>query len=346
MPELKLFNPETATDTQFKHRYDFLSQKWQEEMPEDPIATLEFSNKDAQGWKFFDSVDFEVWYLWQDNKIIAELFFRVDFEENNLHVFFMSIHVLQAQRRKGYTRQLLEKVIDFAERYKRSLLTSLTYSRIPAGQGFAEHLGATKGLELAMSQLILSEVDNKLLTLWLDNAKEKAYDFEIGFWGNRYPESEIQAIADLSNVMNTAPHDDLDVGDWKVNPDFLREDEGYWQSKSVERRVVYVRHKPSGNLAGFTTTYWDKENPENLIQGDTGVLPNYRGYSLGKWLKAAMIKNISKELPVVKRIRTSNANSNAPMLAINKQLGFKPYQSETIWQLDIKKLKDYLQKDK
>ena len=55
-----------------------------------------------------------------------------------------------------------------------------------------------------------------------------------------------------------------------------------------------------------------------------------------------MIQKVLTERPVVKRIRTGNANSNAPMLAINTELGFKLYKSDVVWQLEMTKLKDYL----
>ena len=130
--------------------------------------------------------------------------------------------------------------------------------------------------------------------------------------------------------------------DSQVKPEQLREGEAYAIARGVERWVLYVRHKLSRDLAGYTTTYWYPENPENLEQEATGVLPEYRGSGLGKWLKAAMIQKVLRERPVVKRIRTGNANSNAPMLAINHELGFKFYKSQVVWQLEVTKLESYL----
>ena len=165
---------------------------------------------------------------------------------------------------------------------------------------------------------------------------------KLGFWGSRYPEADLRAVAELFNVMNTAPRDELEQEDEQTTPKELREGEAYDLARGVKRWVLYVRHKPSGRLAGFTETYWYPEDPENLEQDDTGVLPEYRGNGLGKWLKAAMIQKVLAERPSVKRIRTGNANSNAPMLAINHKLGFKVYRSETVWQLKTKGLEDYL----
>lgn len=342
MPELKLFDPETASDAYFRSRHTYLSMAWKEAMPDDPGTSLKFSIKNAQSWKLIESAKLEVWHLWEDGKIVAELFLSVDFDENNLHLFSLELRVLKPHRKKGYTKPLLEKALAFAEKYKRTLAMGQTSSFVPDGQGFAEHVNATKGLEETTSQLILEEVDKELLGSWSDLAHSKARDFELGFWGGRYPEADIDAVAELFNVMNTAPKDDLELGDRQMKPDQLREMEAYEMARGVERRVFYVRHKPSQKLAGFTVTYWYPEEPENLDQQATGVLPEYRGRGLGKWLKAAMIQNVLTERPVVKRVRTGNANSNAPMLAINTELGFKLYKSDVVWQLGMTKLKDYL----
>ena len=341
MPELTLFKPETASNTYFKSRNDYLNTRRKEATPDDPPTSLEFSINNARGWKLIESIRFEAWHLWRDGKIIAELFLAVDLESNP-HLMSIELQILEPYRRRGYTRPLLEKAVAFAEEHRRTLLTAQTNSFTPEGEGFALHLEATKGLEMSMNQLVLREVDRELLANWLDIANAQARDFEMGFWGNTYPEADLYAVAELFGVMNSAPRDDLHVEDWKTKPEELREVEAYNAARGVERWALYVRHKPSQALAGFTLTHWFPENPANLEQGDTGVLPQYRGNGLGRWLKAAMIQKVLAERPEVKHIRTENADSNAPMLAINKALGFKLYKSETLWQLEVAKLKDYL----
>ncbi len=55
-----------------------------------------------------------------------------------------------------------------------------------------------------------------------------------------------------------------------------------------------------------------------------------------------MLEKILAELPAVQFVRTGNANSNAPMLRINNELGFRPYLAETVWQVTLEKVLAYL----
>ena len=74
----------------------------------------------------------------------------------------------------------------------------------------------------------------------------------------------------------------------------------------------------------------------------TGVFTQYRNKGLGRWLKAAMLDKVLKERPEVKYVRTGNADSNAAMLKINIELGFLPYMADTLWQVEIDNVLEYL----
>jgi hypothetical protein len=49
-----------------------------------------------------------------------------------------------------------------------------------------------------------------------------------------------------------------------------------------------------------------------------------------------------EERPQVRRIRTGNAYVNEPMLKLNRELGFRPYRSMYIWQVDVSRVRAYL----
>jgi GNAT superfamily N-acetyltransferase len=105
---------------------------------------------------------------------------------------------------------------------------------------------------------------------------------------------------------------------------------------------MYVRETTTGELAGYTEVFWDPAKPALLEQGFTAVWPRYRGHGLGRWLKAAMLDKVLRERPQVRYVRTANADSNAAMLKINTDLGFRPYQSDNVWQIEVARVKAYL----
>lgn len=135
--------------------------------------------------------------------------------------------------------------------------------------------------------------------------------------------------------MNQAPTGDLDIEDFTYTPDLLRQIEAAMQAQGATRWTYAARELATGKLAGFTEVMFRPDRPTIAYQGNTGVLEQYRGYGLGRWLKAAMIQRILEEKPDITLIRTGNADENAPMLKINNELGFKPYQSNSIVQVTL-----------
>ncbi len=316
--------------------------------PDDPPRSLEYTVKNLKSWEKLDDVDVMLWVVWEDKNeskdrtVVAHALTDVAHMNENKHLMGAEIAVLPEYRRQGLTNGLLHKVLEVAQAENRTLMIGVTNTRVPAGAAFVKKLNARTGIEAHINQLVLADLEPDLLRRWQKDAKTTASDFELGLWTIPYPEEEIGAIAAMYEVMNTEPRGDLEIEDHTVAPKDLRQDEAYFAARGVERWTLYARHQPSGELAGYTEVFWDAEEPENVRQGDTGVLPKYRGHGLGKWLKAAMLEKVLRERPQVKRVRTGNADSNAPMLAINRALGFKPYLSETVWQLGREALEAYL----
>lgn len=74
----------------------------------------------------------------------------------------------------------------------------------------------------------------------------------------------------------------------------------------------------------------------------TGVGHKYQGRGLGKWLKAEMIAHLKEIYPDMSEIRTGNATVNAPMLSINRRLGFKTIHDGVTYKIDVDELLEKL----
>ncbi len=100
------------------------------------------------------------------------------------------------------------------------------------------------------------------------------------------------------------------------------------------RRVVesVARHVPSRRLVGYTQLSVPAGTPELAYQSNTIVLREHRGHGLGLRLKAANALAVMRDLPMVRSVRTWNADDNVHMLAVNRELGFQVEGYSREWQ--------------
>ncbi len=136
-------------------------------------------------------------------------------------------------------------------------------------------------------------------------------------------------------VMNSAPRGDLEFDDWTITPQMLRVWEAQLSAGGEVRWTAAVEDTRSGQLVGYSEVYWTPQRAAVLNQGATAVRPRARGLGLGKWLKAALLHQVTSACPGARWIRTSNAHENAAMLGINAALGFLPWAETTEWQLKL-----------
>ena len=55
-----------------------------------------------------------------------------------------------------------------------------------------------------------------------------------------------------------------------------------------------------------------------------------------------MLQKVRSDYPLIERVDTDNAGSNAPMLNLNITLGFKPILMNHIWQGDVATIRERL----
>lgn len=72
---------------------------------------------------------------------------------------------------------------------------------------------------------------------------------------------------------------------------------------------------------------------DRSVSGFTGVLPEFRGRGLAKLVKSASLRKVAAA--GVTRAYTSNDEENAPMLAVNEWLGYRPVFGQTQWRLTL-----------
>lgn len=340
--EIRLFPYQTATDAEFGALNAYENLINAERVPEDPPTPDE---ECIQWWRSKpEYFIIEPWLAWNAaGEIVGKAFGMMFAADSNQHLLQFSLDVHPAYRRQGLGKRLLGCLVEVAQRNHRRLLVTGTNDRVPAGARFMERLGAHRGSEGHTNQLVIAELDHALLDEWQRRAQERATGFSLGLWDGAYPTDQLEEIAHLYGVMNSAPRDDMEIEDFHFTPAQLVEWDHNLVATGTQRWTLYAREVATGHLAGFTAVFWHPHRPHILGQGDTGVFPAYRGLGLGRWLKAAMLEKVLRELPQVTVVRTGNADSNTAMLKINHELGFKPFISESFWQVERTQVEAYLQ---
>jgi GNAT superfamily N-acetyltransferase len=336
------FIPQDASERDWAAFNRFLNRIQAEALPDDPMVPVEVTRRSWTGIP--PIIKRKTWVVRDhtEGKIIAYGYCEMLQTEENQHLSINSIAVLPEMRLKGIGAHVLSILARSTQEHDRKLMLFEVNDRIPAGIKFAERLGASASLAAQVSQLKVADIDRQLLSDWQRRAAQRASGYELGLWGMPYPEQELPGIAAIKAAMNQAPTGDLDVEDVNYTPEFLQQIDASFIQRGGDRWTIYARETSTGSLAGYTEILWMPSKPGIGLQGDTAVLERYRNLGLGRWLKATMLEKVLHEKPDVKFIRTSNAESNAPMLKINQELGFLPYHSSSVCQVETARVVAYL----
>lgn len=254
----------------------------------------------------------------------------------NKHLYWADAYVRPDQRRKGVgslwlgvlARQMDEHgctVVGFSADHEE-------------GHAFLTWLGAKPKLTEIESRLELARVDWAKVERWVQEGQQRSPQTRLEMYDGPLPE-EMWAdfAAQRTALLNTMPFEDLDLGDIVVTPERIRE----WNEQFALVGMVFhtaLTREADGTISGMTDVEWAPFSRTHIQQQFTGVLPSARGRGIGKWLKAAMLLHIRALYPDAQWVATGNARSNAPMLKINRDLGFEPYRTAIEYQITREEL--------
>ena len=331
----------SLTDEQIAALNAFENAMGAESDPEDPPTPLEVTRANATNHPDVLVIR-EFWAREPDGAIAGMGWAWWKQIEENRHVAWGRIDVRPDRRGRGLAKALLRKVTDEVAGDGRSSIICWTSDRVPAGEAFAKRVGAEPRSAIHTNRLLLADVDRELVRRWVDEGPVRAPDYELLMLDGPYPDDLIEEICGVYDIMNTAPRDGLEVEDERHTVEEMRQREHQGEAAGTLRWSLFARHVPTQTLVGFTVVYWNPSQPDTVYQGDTGVDPGHRGHALGKWLKAAMLERIFRELPHAVDVRTGNADSDDAMLGINHALGFAPYIAQMNWQVPVERVQAYL----
>jgi GNAT superfamily N-acetyltransferase len=321
---------EHAGDDELRPFVEFAWLRSREEVPEDPVPPFEaLAARFRMTSPMFVRQRWAVWAV--PGKIAASLVVNRSTQEN-LNIREVAIEVHPEHRRRGLGKKLLARAIEACGDGQGLILEGWTMSRVPAGAAFAERIGAKPGLRMRNSQLDLGAIDRALIDRW---ASIDPAGYRIEWIGNETPDRLMDNVVTAVRAINTMPREELQMEDWKITPETMREWERMTRARGQEHRMAVVIEESTGASAAFTDVFFDPRVPSVIHQGGTATIPEHRGKGIGKWVKAQMARRLLEEVPEARYVRTDNAGTNAAMLAINVAMGFKPVWESVIWQIPL-----------
>jgi GNAT superfamily N-acetyltransferase len=323
----------TAPDETLTALHDLHVLQDEEVLPGDPPVP---SQQRMLDWRNqLDTEGLCRWVVWKGPEIVATSGLQVDLIQN-LQNAYGWVYVHPQHRGSSYGRAVATPLLDAAEADGRTRF-AIGINDGRSEEALAERAGMKSAYREKVSRLIFDEIDWTLMESWMARATERASDYELLFLPSPIDEANLQAYCDMMFVMNSAPQEDyVEDEDEVMTPEIWRDIEAKIGVHAEREILTYVaRHRPTGKFAGFTTVAHKRLQPDLVEQWDTGVDPDHRNKGIGRWVKAAMAFKLRELYPTIRRIDTENAGSNAPMLGINIEMGFRPILIQNVWQGDL-----------
>ena len=243
-------------------------------------------------------------------------------QRDNRHMAEIELTVDPACRRRGIGSQLFEIGERTAIEAGRTLLYAGSWAGQP-GQRFLEQRGYTQASAYVNRGQDLLSIDRDRLAADIAAAAAKAEGYELLRMPDKTPDEHLDQVVAMTAAINDAPLDDLKMEDEVFSPERIRAFEAAQSAYGRRMYRLVARHMATGEFAGHTIVSVQEDRPWQGDQFDTSVLRAHRGHRLGLLLKAAMLQWLIEEEPQLRSVQTWNAKSNAHMIGVNEELGYR-----------------------
>lgn len=312
-------------------------------------------------WRDSDYDSTALFFVRDGGRMVGRAFCRVPLKED-LDRATVRAEVLDEYAGRGIGRALFAAATDEARRRGRTVLNTFTehpaaLGAVPGAAGhsvgdqpavvpstgtgalpatdrsvrFARAAGFALSQVVRFSELDLAAHESGWPVLEEAAAAKAASEYELLTWEG-IPAQHRAGMAELFARMSV----DAPQGEDRFEPEV-------WDAVRVEALdrmlaeagtvplYAVARHRSSGQFAAYTAL-WVRRGKEDVAdQDDTLVRIGHRGRSLGMWIKLANLAQYRAAYPGARKVITFNAEENAPMLAINVALGFRPAGYDGEW---------------
>lgn len=228
-------------------------------------------------------------------------------------------------------RDFLKRFVSKADGIGKSRL--IVETRAESQFTFYVNLGASIVSERTTNRLYIHDVNMDMIQRWRDEGAKRTPEVRIERFGS-VPDDDLEQFSDLyTETWNQAPLEEASP-EMVVTPESRRKMERYFDSQG-EIWTTIVSREPDGVISGLTEIWYQPESWHLIEQGLTGVSEKFRGRGIGKRLKAEMLIFAMNAYPKARAIEAGNADANAPMLSINRRMGFKKHRKMWILSFNV-----------
>ncbi|MBO3734853.1 GNAT family N-acetyltransferase [Glycomyces niveus] len=273
--------------------------------------------------------EFRCYAAVEDGRVLGQHWVYLP-QKENAHYAELDLAVDPGRRRRGIGTALLEHLLRLAREERRSEVVVTVWaaveggpSRPDAGARFLERHGFTAALTEIGRTLRIGADTAAEERLWDENIGA-ASDYDLVSWIGRCPEQYVEGLGRIdSQIFAEIPLGDVDLRPRTIDADFVRtrEERAEAQGHTIIRTIAV--HRATGEVAANTLVY-AHAGEAHADQAITIVDPAHRGHRLGLLAKLANLRQLRAHDPGVTEVWTGNADTNANMVAINDQLGFRP----------------------
>ena len=327
---IERFDPNTETG-KLRACFDMTRAGWPVDHPDEPPWAYDsFAGKWARG---YDTAPRQAWLASDEaGEPVGGYLLRLP-DKENISTARCRMVISPARRRAGLGRGLLAHCADKARQAGRSRLTGSVRDDTP-GAAFAAAIGARGGITDVIRMLSIGDEMPARLARLRSAAEPFAAGYSLLSWLGVTPAEHLSHVVAVEAAMADAPRNDgMEPNVWTAER--VRESEETMVKHGLTLYTVAARHDATGEPAALTQMCTEEDTPDWAFQQMTAVRPEHRGHRLGLLVKIAMLDLLAVHEPAVRHIQTDNAGSNAHMVAINEQLGFRIAGTSRDWELDL-----------
>ncbi|MDQ0570983.1 GNAT superfamily N-acetyltransferase [Variovorax paradoxus] len=247
--------------------------------------------------------------------------------------------VRRSHRRQGVASTLMRTLLTSME--ERGKTTATVKASLPEGHAFLAAIGAAEKHRSIENRMAFADLDGAALARWRAEALAAGRGLRMEIHAGRVPFERLATLmAPLSALLDEVPTTALERPPMR----FELEDFRAWYAE-IDRRGgehFLVLLLDGNEVAAVCDASWNQLYPDRMFQRLTAVARHWRGKGLAKGVKALMLELVRERHPEVTMAVTHNAEVNAPMLSINRRLGFAAHRHDAVYQIGPESLRAFL----